>query len=198
MFVNPMYTSAGSFDLGSGELIVTDPCYDKPDFNGKGSSASGGIYQAQAQSGKWDSFTRESDQGEWGIRVAELYAIHEKYDIRSLAVVNLNAEIGVDSGQAGIFDNQTYQGRIEDGDEYERISSHTLNGSLAGCVEYGCVSSSGFGDGGYILFGAHVDNRLVYAHIIYMYDDKVVRQMIDDANAYPIHDLLLIDSCLRE
>jgi len=65
----------GEFNIDSGVMILTDPCYDK--------SAWCQIKDIPARNGKWFAFVRKQDEGEWGIRVAELCAIHSEVMGRS-------------------------------------------------------------------------------------------------------------------
>jgi hypothetical protein len=157
----------GEFET-SGEMHVSDPCYDGlDDF----------LFTAtvEVKPGKWLAWIEVSDENEWGHRVSHLYASHisrpvSVYDPWGEAI---HDNIGVDSGQAGFFDLAHYR-RDEDAAGYpwptgpnskwlrdiaERDPWYAMcccqtvsHIRPAGVVPGGCVSSSGFGDGAYLLF----------------------------------------------
>ena len=73
-------------------------------------------------------------------------------------------DVGVDSGQAGFFDVVKYANAVLDKEDdsasrsergegfqsfYDTVCDLTLADKSFGVVEFGCVSSSGYGDGGY-------------------------------------------------
>jgi hypothetical protein len=73
-----------------------------------------------------------------------------------------NFEVGVDSGQAGIFDGGHYkEDKVVEGIEFENNFAEpwynvccdvTLADRGAGVIPFGVVSRSGFGDGGYTCY----------------------------------------------
>lgn len=177
----------------SNEVIVTDPCYDTETWcQAKLTNVLPGNYVAECLL---------HDTGDWGVRVDKLLVVHEDYmlprSIRQHSRINGKPEfdwevhpeeIGVDSGQAGIFDmksyrvdgidmqvpEKTYDGKIfnlpieEKGDEwYNKICKFTLSKEKWGSYESGVVCSSGFGDGGYTLYVSKSN------------DGKIVAMMID-------------------
>lgn len=124
----------GEFHCESGDLRVSDPCYDT------------GVWCAgvvnHCRTGKWLASVRKQDCGDWGRRNASLIVTHEQGGSGDEETAPF--EVGVDSGQAGVFDNRSY------GDAtYESWCRLTLSGVQAGSQRHGAVSSSGFGDGGY-------------------------------------------------
>ena len=155
----------GEFET-NGELHVSDPCYDLD----LGPMLTDTV---EVKPGKWLAWVEVSDEGRWGKRVSHLYASHIS---RAVSVYDpwgesIHDQIAVDSGQAGFFDPAHYR-RDGDatgyawptGEEYEwlRKMSETdpwyamccakTTRADAGIVPGGCVSSSGFGDGTYLLF----------------------------------------------
>lgn len=90
----------GYFDVRSDQLVVSDPCYDLDTW-------CAGILK-NPKKGKWFASVEKSDQGGWGNRVAELFACHEDFKGKSqwnyFLFDRCDFEVGVDSGQAGIFD----------------------------------------------------------------------------------------------
>jgi hypothetical protein len=144
----------GQFECRSGELIVSDPCYDLDTW------CAGSV---KAKKGRWVARVETVDEGEWGKRVAILVAYHVEHEGAS-CTERAGFEVGVDSGQAGIFDKTAYKnvdkipedfehkaGVIcEDDPWYSYICDHTLReGHGGGIINGGVVTSSGFGDGGY-------------------------------------------------
>ncbi len=82
-----------------------------------------------------------------------LEAVAPKRKPNSVSWETVSGEVGVDSGQAGIFDDVQYgDGDGEYGDTdtwYGRMCETTSDPIGAGVQPEGVVSSSGFGDGGY-------------------------------------------------
>ncbi len=157
------------------EVIVTDPCYTIPTWCQK--------IVNKVKPGEYRTFCKKHDAEGWGNRVSMLMAVHTDHEdsILKWKLEGTRGIIGVDSGQAGIFDIKSYRvnpdnvemgdgdvsffGTIaDDSDEeqwYTRICSHTLGEKHWGTYNNGVVSSSGFGDGGYDLFVARVNRKVV-------------------------------------
>ena len=140
----------GTFDVVSGKLTVSDPCYEP------GTWCAGEL--RNVLTGTWNAMAVTVDVGEWGDRISRLIVYHDDYQ-RSKGLRKQTApfEVGVDSGQAGFFDSSHYQDDsiIDDrstdyGDIWYSHCCHvTLARPKAGVIPFGVVSSSGFGDGGY-------------------------------------------------
>lgn len=139
----------GKFEITSGKVIVSDPCYKR---------GTRGMGTLNVKKGKWKANVLQSDKGGWKNRVAALVAFHESVTDLSRSCYNWNwerqkFEVGVDSGQAGIFDNEQFHSEDDNYDNlnswYRRCCDKTLGNVRAGIIEGGVVSSSGFGDGGY-------------------------------------------------
>ena len=144
----------GRFNLASGRLIVTDPCYRR-------SSGCSGLVE-NAAPGEWTGIVTVKAMSN-----ATLEAHHESHPLKDEAPTGAweaaGFEVGVDSGQAGIFDEALYPpeetGRWDgSGSFYDRVCSTTLGHCdaeyigrecPAGAITEGVVSSSGYGDGGY-------------------------------------------------
>ena len=157
--MNMTRKTIGSFECVSGKFAVSDPCYDT-DVWCRGELEN-------IKRGKWSAEAGMVDDGKWGLRVALLSAQHESYDEDAegdLAEYAAEFEVGVDSGQAGIFDAKHYRDDAVFGDSkpkfkagdtgpgdvwYDHCCDKTIGGSRAGVIPYGAVSSSGYGDGGY-------------------------------------------------
>lgn len=163
------YVSLGKITLGN-EVMVSDPSYKA------------GIWcQAKLNNvleGDYVVIVQKVNTEDWGVRNSKLMVIHQDYENRldkeRVKWIVHPSEIGVDSGQAGIFsmetfrnDNvdiktpeKTYDGRTfefpveEEGDAwYQKMCRMTLANleSSYGTYTNGVVCTSGLGDGGYVL-----------------------------------------------
>jgi flagellar hook assembly protein FlgD len=125
---------------------------------------------------------QKSDEGDWGNRVSSLTVTHKDYVGKQLRYQE-HGDIGVDSGQAGIFCESSYRNddvaetikngngiridSIEDGDKwYEKMCRFTLSGEGFGAYESGVVTSSGFGDGSYPLAVARDEDKNIVSMVI--------------------------------
>ena len=127
--------------------------------------------------GIWEGYLSQSDEGEWGMRVSMVVARHKDCSTRISACDLLRTdeekiywdspwklvdfEIGVDSGQAGIFDENMFRNEAQftsfprdlgwecDSKWYANCCALTLSEKSGGVIPCGVVSSSGFGDGIY-------------------------------------------------
>ena len=143
------------------KVVVSDPCYTIPTW-----------CQAVIENvlpGEYVCYVQKAKKHFWGDRISKLIAIHSDYQNKN-TWIPYPADIGVDSGQAGIFDFNTYRDdeyaktiphgdgedlKIEDqsGDKwYCKMCSRTLGHTQYGSYPNGIVSSSGLGDGSYELF----------------------------------------------
>ena len=162
------YHKLGQFELTGSDMRISYPCYEKSTW------CSGMI--SDCLPGRWDAAVSYLDEGKFGTRVALLTAKHSE-TVRSFALCNqfraddeyiyyqpgwkiCNLSVGVDSGQAGIFDDAHYRddhvfdGLPEAEHDFQTVwYSHccdlTLGKQQAGVIPYGVVSSSGYGDGCY-------------------------------------------------
>ena len=145
----------GTFELTREVLIVSDPCYD---FK---TGCVGHIFDARL--GTWNARIGLKDEGEFGWRVAFLSAFHADSPVLDkLTMREASFAVGVDSGQAGIFDRDHYRDNAlfpnqpngEFGDPwYSYCCFQTLNTEhQAGVIPHGVVASSGYGDGAYRCF----------------------------------------------
>ena len=137
-------TEIGTFDCVSGILRVTDPCYSRETW------CSGTI--EDCRTGKWSAEIERQNYGNWGNRIVRLTVTH--IDGGTGPEDTADFEVGVDSGQAGVFDDAHYSGEDSDydGGFYDECCRLTLSKKGAGVVSNGAVSCSGFGDGGYQAF----------------------------------------------
>lgn len=91
----------GSFEIESGKVMISDPCYERGTW-------CQGILNNVVK-GKWNAYIKESDEKEWGTRAAELIAVKDGYKLENLTGWNESGiHVGVDSGQAGIYEDKYY------------------------------------------------------------------------------------------
>lgn len=151
--------------LGS-KVRVSDPCYGTNVWcAGVIDNVKEGIYNASVEM---------SDEGMWGIRVKSLTIVHADY--KGFLFFNESArfEVGVDSGQAGFYDEDYYQqyhtAKDVDDDWYDAICELTYP---FGTKDDKCVvSSSGFGDGCYTCYMLVDDDNKVVAMMIEFISDE--------------------------
>lgn len=154
----------GRFNLNSGRLIVTDPCYAKEAASHSPGAAFSGLVE-NAAPGEWTGGVTTKAEGR-RLVIAELEAQHESHPLQSEPTGEWEPAsfiVGVDSGQAGIFDEALYPpgetGQWDgSGGFYDRVCTAVFGAydaealsreCPAGSVTEGVVSMSGHGDGGY-------------------------------------------------
>lgn len=138
----------GQFEITSGKVVVSDPCYKL------GTWCMGTL--ENVKKGKWTAKILKTNEGDWGNRVAALIATHKDKDFGYdfCKWEKQTFEVGVDSGQAGIFDSTGFKSDDDNYDDpnswYRRVCEITLADCGAGIIDNsGVASSSGYGDGGY-------------------------------------------------
>lgn len=159
----------GTFEVTSGKLVVSDPCYSRGTW-------CMGILEG-VRKGTWTARIFISDEKEWGKRVAELEVLHSGVkDPPALGLwENTGIDVGVDSGQAGFWDDSKFgngEGAHDDPESfYGKACNKTLHGGQAGVMDGGVVSSSGYGDGGYDCYVLKDGDDIVGAKIIFITED---------------------------
>lgn len=177
----------GEFEVKSGKLRVTDPCYEDDTW------CSGVL--TGVKNGTWEAYANIENHGGWGERVAKLVVFHKEHsDDLGMWPQKASFEVGVDSGQAGFFDEDAYPHgeRAEDGywnkDEfYDKCCDATCGRDRDdkadgyGIIDgRGVVSSSGFGDGGYDCnFYKDKDGQIVAAEIVFIPEEDEEEQEED-------------------
>ena len=154
------------------KVMVSDPCYGMNTWcQGVVENVMPGVYNCEVE---------YSDEGDWGVRVAAIEVMHENTMVHWWESADF--EVGVDSGQAGIFDYEYYakyhmdrsvRPHVDD-DWYHRVGKITLSEESAGTIDNsGFVSSSGYGDGGYVCYLAKNDDGCVVGlKVVYIYEDE--------------------------
>jgi hypothetical protein len=164
------------FNVTSGKMVCSDPCYEIPTW-------CQGVIE-NVKNGKWEAGIATSDEGSWGERVSHLWvynleaAINDPNLVREIETFKgheLPFSGGVDSGQFGFFDFDNYRkdGVVanlpkyefgegwdnKEGDTwYRTVCNLTLGGEQWGVLPFGAVSSSGYGDGSYMVKGIKDDS----------------------------------------
>jgi hypothetical protein len=177
------------------EVMVSDPCYSDETWCQ--------VKLKNVLPGPYLTTVKKTNDTYWGNRCSVLLAVHEDYVEDTLTWRNYPGEVGVDSGQAGIFSmstykndeiassitspDKTYDGRpftlgVKDrpGDEwYEKMCQFTLSPESWGSYDTGVVSSSGIGDGGYRCLVAKHKGKIVGIAIDF-YMEKFPNKFIND------------------
>ena len=168
----------GDFQIESGMVFVSDPCYELDTECAK--------LVENVKNGKW--IAEIETKKVWGERVSKLrcYHVSVKHGDR-IEWETVSADIGVDSGQAGVFDYDHFkkdsdaEGLIRESkkeiickDEpwYSMCCDRTLNESGAGVIPFGVVSSSGLGDGTYICEVAKEDDVVVAIQVNFLEEEE--------------------------
>lgn len=165
-----------TFEVTSGKIIVTDPCYEFDEEN-----------VIPAKNGTWTMSVNTNNQGV----IAELIVLHSDYYKVGAVERILDMTCPVDSGQAGVFDADLYSkyqgGEYDDMESFYGRACHLTcetkeqNGVvIMGGTAIGAVSSSGYGDGNYEVAGFYDGDEL---YGIRVYFDNYSEDE-DDEDAY--------------
>ena len=178
-----MIKKLGTFLTSSDVLRITDPCYDK------GVWCSGTVKNCKI--GEWSAFLIYRDEGDWGVRVAENIAMFGEVSIEQAQKIidesiwiNSNISVGVDSGQCGIFDDSKYPDGDDTGEYgddnsfYGKCCNYTLGEENGGVLDFGIVSSSGYGDGSYDCFISKGNDKISIVRIIFL--DEIDKNLSQD------------------
>lgn len=174
------------------EVVVSDPCYTIPTW-----------CQAvidNVKPGVYHTTVRKHESEGWGNRCSMVFAIHDDY-VNTPHLLHgqwekTGYDIGVDSGQCGIFSKESYRNDSHDiefgegdisffnqepwssmnpkgtgEDWYVKMCSRTLGDKSWGTYNEGIVSSSGFGDGSYDLFVVKKRGKIVAFAIDFQVED---------------------------
>jgi len=174
------------FEIVSGKMIVTDPCYTIPTWCQ--------VILNNVKNGIWIASVDVKDCGNWGDRVHSLRAIHiDTFNIHKNNLDNLfhssseiNGTLGVDSGQLGFFDLDNYRKDemvkdlpktdydiSEGGDSwYNAICKITLSDEQWGVIDNGVATSSGYGDGSYRANIVEENNEIVAIEVIFIDENE--------------------------
>ena len=151
----------------SDTVMVSDPCYTTDVWCNH--------ILTGVLPGEYLTTVMKSDEGDWGERVGLLVAVRKIYADHTLTWRAVPCDIGVDSGQCGIFSMEGYRNdelftgeaecgfkKYEDGDNwYNHMCDMTLSKEQWGAYDTGVVSTSGYGDGSYRLLVAKYSGDIV-------------------------------------
>jgi hypothetical protein len=163
------FDSLGNFEITSGAMQVTDPCYTGGD----------GVLLSGVKNGVWKAYTTLNDGTNTEIIVHHVEHELALGDFVRYQPQNMYGAIGVDSGQAGFFDADTLATHNHD-HFYEEVCNLTLGTLGAGVIKYGAVSSSGWGDGSYELFIATENGQVVAARIDFVGQEEEQDNELDE------------------
>lgn len=152
------------------KVIVTDPCYSLDTWCN--------YIVSNVLPGEYKTSVKLTDGGFWGERVAELIAINTNYQTQPLRWELVSTDIGVDSGQCGIYD---FSYRLSFGNScqgsffYKKACKCTDKEERYGEQEdSGVTSCSGYGDGCYYLYIAKNQQKEVVAmKIVFIKEDNL-------------------------
>ena len=109
---NIIIENKGTIILGE-KVMVSDPCY------GLGTWCQGILENVLP--GMYNCSVEYSDEGDWGVRVSAIEVIHESCKCKFIQFEHEEFDVGVDSGQAGIFDYEYYAKYHKDSTEREHV-----------------------------------------------------------------------------
>lgn len=157
MRITVTQTVLGVFDINSGRIIATDPCYEPINGHNRGAEVKKGKYIAKAKYGVING---------WGERVVELTVNHESCPKKK--ATTLYGWCAVDSGRCGFFERENYDkyhpkyDTPESEQWYKDACEITLNDKKHNCgllksdkKIVGALASSGLGDGAYNLYAGY-------------------------------------------
>ena len=184
----------------SGNVRVSDPCYtDDVWCKTRLTNVLPGTYNVEVD---------KRDTDGWGERVWSITTVHESIVDDGISLEwEDHSEIGVDSGQAGIFCETSYRNDeiasgittppvnfslggfanedINNGDAwYEKMCKFTLGEQSWGVYDTGVVSSSGIGDGSYALEVLRDVDKIVCIKLTFLYEDEFDEEDEEEFNEY--------------
>lgn len=170
----------GKIELGE-KVRVSDPCYDM------GVWCAGTVENVLAGEYVCTAEIMPHELTNWGDRVSSITVVHKDYVNNNLEWEGTGFEVGVDSGQAGIYDLEYFEKSQPDDDYqvddslsaeeqptwYSKVCKATDD--FAKTLDGKClVSRSGFGDGGYdCLVTKNEDGKVVAISITYIWEDDL-------------------------
>jgi len=185
------------FEITSGAMICSDPCYTTDIW------CMGTV--DNVKKGTWSAEVDEVEMGAWGKRITQLRVYHTDSSVETMSSKweEFPGSFGVDSGQFGFFDSEHYRkadtvkhmDKADFGvnydetpeDEWYRACCYlTLSPDNWGTIPNGVVSSSGFGDGSYDVYGLkNADGEYIALTVVFIdqYDEDE-----DDQDEYDNDD----------
>ncbi|OXM85590.1 DUF4241 domain-containing protein [Paenibacillus rigui] len=174
-----MVIKLGHFEVTSGRFVVADPCYE---LNTE--TIIMGVLD-HVLNGSWIANVERLEVNDWGEACSKLYAYHQLYEdqVEELHWVKCSFIVGVDSGQAGIFDMNMFRiaDSVAEGDSdptdsdwYLTCCDITESANEAGVLDGGAVSRTGFGDGAYGAYMAmNEQNQIIAVKIVFIKGSEI-------------------------
>lgn len=166
----------GTFEIKSGKIRVSDPCYSPDTWCAT---------TINVKKGTWSAHQLVTDEGDWGKRVAGLAICHESFSLNKAFEIDswslkdeglswmwqwqlVDADIGVDSGQCGFFDYEEFI-RLNSGHD-PLLNEMCFKNSCDELVvlPFGVGGSCGYGDGSYICHVIKQNGVVVAAFLDYL------------------------------
>ena len=147
----------GTVDFGS-KVYASDPCYTADTWCL--------VKLENVLPGEYRCYAVIEDTGSWGDRVSHLYAVHSDYILDRNQLEPVEGDVGVDSGQCGLYDADYFLQTRDNEDWYWAVCDVTgeRSGYTGGVYQDKCVvSCSGYGDGGYELSVQRDDDGKIVA-----------------------------------
>lgn len=170
----------GSFEVVSGKIIMSDPCYDLPEH--------GSVNKiVEVPIGTWDVYMSKS----YG-SVSKLFVHHNSVTLEDIVRNNIEIDeygykICVDSGQFGFFDLAHYKDdnniqhnklaefidTTNNGKWYAMCCEKTCSGCefRGGIVPNSVLTLSGYGDGSYWVSVGRKNTDIVYLKVQFFEED---------------------------
>lgn len=174
---------SGTMNLSKGSLDLTDPCYDKETWCRKTVN--------KIKKGTWSCFYLQEAEDEG--RIAQIEIVHDSVDINDIQRKYISVgSIGVDAGLAGFFENKPDY----NDEEWNEICDflpfdNPIIVNPDSCLKCtGFVSSSGYGDGCYEIFGLTDDHfEVVALKIVFFTEDYDEEDEYDEERLYNLYEL---------
>lgn len=146
-------------------VMVSDPCYKV------GVWCQGEVNNVLE--GEYNVFISEDDG-----RIKELIVSHDNYSEIEAEDINIEQpfEVGVDSGNAGIFDYKYYCDTHEEDDildewydnMHAKLFDNECSKNWLFFRKHGVITSSGYGDGCYYCYTAERNNKVMAIKIVFI------------------------------
>lgn len=176
-----MLFKLGTFEQESNRMFVSDPSYQyiEAEHSEKYRLMKLNVVIDNVCTGKWNSLIsiKNIDHN----RNAELICMHESIDLAKLADNSLAwsmiEDIGVDSGQAGIYDLKYYRDdRVVSAESWYELNCTITSKPIdyAGSIPFGAVSTSGYGNGFYpVYISKNPESKVVGVRIVFIELEKI-------------------------
>ena len=138
------------FQVTSGRVAITDPCYDPADLPEDGPGKNEIAANVAAVNGEWKCTAYYTDNGK---TVEHVTYVSVERAGKSFETTNM-FRVCVDAGMVGVFDLDQFKKNWnaeynEVGSFYRTVCDGTMDGDQVALLEFGAATSSGYGDGSY-------------------------------------------------